>query len=519
MRAAIYVRVSTEDQAKHGYSLHDQKESCKARALELGASEILEFADEGVSGELLERPGLTALRQSVKASQVDLVVCYDPDRLSRNLAHQLLVTDEIEKSGVQLDFVNFEWQNTPDGRLFYALRGAIAEFEKEKIRERTTRGKLQKAKQGGIPINANPYGYIFENGELKPHPVEAEIVRMIYRWFTTENVGFNTIVTRLAEYGIPSRKGNKTWQRRVIKTILSNPVYIGIFYYNRRNCQGMGYNKFLPIENRIKEKKRPTEEWIPIPVPALIDKETWDKAQEKTQKVRRLWSGCSKEKYLLSGLVTCTDCGNNMHGYLRTEKNGKKIRCYTCVHTEAGAINYGCRPIKRINADLLEQIVWEQVCAWLNNPEALIKEVRERSKEKELKTDLETINKHLAEVEKGRDNIRNALAAGLLELDGKTSKILQDLKSREKQLLVRKKEIEAALYKNAVTETKAKEIYGQAAKFLSRLDELVFDQKKALIRMLVKQVSVSGKGKNLRVTVFATFAPEAEIAKQLDAPG
>lgn len=519
MKAAIYIRVSTEDQAKHGYSLEAQKEACKARAIELGANEILEFADEGVSGELLERPGLTALRQNVKTGQVDFVVCYDPDRLSRNLAHQLLITDEIEKSGVRLDFVNFEWQNTPDGRLFYALRGAIAEFEKEKIRERTTRGKLQKAKQGGIPVNASIYGYIFENGELKPHPVEAEIVRMIYRWFTTEDVGFNTIAMRLAEYGIPSRKGNKMWHRRVIKTILSNPAYIGTFYYNRRNCQGIAYNKFLPPENRAKVKERPEEEWIPIPVPALVDKETWDKAQEKIQHIRRLWSGWSKEKYLLSGLVTCTDCGNNMHGALKTEKNGKKIRYYTCVHTEAEAINYGCKPLKRINADMLERIVWEQVCEWLNNPEALIKEIKERSKEKNLIADLEMINKHLTEVEKGRDNIRNALAAGLLELDNKTSKILQDLKSREKQLLARKKEIEAALYKSAIAETQAREIYNQAAKFLSCLDKLTFDQKRTLIRTLVKQINISGRRENLRVTVFATFTPEAEIAEQIDTHG
>ena len=153
MRAAVYARVSTEEQAQHGYSLAEQKDSCKQRAKELGATEILEFADEGISGATLDRPGLEGLRDSIKEGIIDLIVLRDPDRLSRKLAHQLILTEEFEKAGVRLEFLDFTWQDSPEGKLFYNLKGAVAEYEREKIKERMIRGKNQKARQGGIPTN------------------------------------------------------------------------------------------------------------------------------------------------------------------------------------------------------------------------------------------------------------------------------------------------------------------------------------------------------------------------------
>jgi len=121
LRAAVYARVSTEDQAQHGYSLAEKREACRRRTEELGASEMLEFADEGFSGTVLERPDLTALREAAASGMVNVIVCRDPDRLSRRLAHQLLLTEEFEKAGVRLEFLDFSWQDTSEGRFFYQL--------------------------------------------------------------------------------------------------------------------------------------------------------------------------------------------------------------------------------------------------------------------------------------------------------------------------------------------------------------------------------------------------------------
>lgn len=514
MRAAVYLRVSTEDQAKHGYSIPSQREACAQRAQDLGAEEVIEFRDEGVSGEILDRPGMSTLREAVARREIDLVVCYDPDRLARKLAHQLILTEEFERAGVRLEFVNFEWQDTPDGRLFYALRGAIAEYEKEKIKERTLRGKMQKARLGGIPTSFTAYGYVFEDGQVKLHPEESEAVRKMYQWFIAEDAGLNTIARRLTEQGIPTKRGRAEWRPCVVRRILTNPVYAGVFIYNRLDTRNKVYNRFLPEGKKVKAKVRPESEWIRIPVPAIVDEETWLKAHEKVQAIRRLHAGYSFEKYLLSGIISCADCGNTMTGFTRKNRRGERTkRVYRCVKTQNGYGNSsGCRPIKAVDADKVERVVWERVCAWLNDPDALVRELEGDAKEKELKADLDRVIKLLEDVERGRDNIISAMASGLLDLNAKTKKTLSDLKEREKRLLARKKEIETALSKSADARSRIWEIRKKAKEFLGRLDELTFEQKKQLVRTLVKQVMIAGRGEDMRVTVYAAFAPEAQAA-------
>jgi len=150
--AIIYIRVSTEEQVKHGYSLSGQEEACLEKAKEIGAGTLI-FKDEGITGAVLERPGLQGALEACKNPECKHFIVYDPDRLSRKLAHQLMLVDTIEKAGCQLEFVNFEWTDTPEGRLFYSLRGAIAEYEREKFKVRSKFGKLSKARSGLLTHN------------------------------------------------------------------------------------------------------------------------------------------------------------------------------------------------------------------------------------------------------------------------------------------------------------------------------------------------------------------------------
>lgn len=138
MADGIYTRVSTEEQAKSGYSLSEQIRACRAKVR--NASEVFEYIDEGVSGKFLDRPALTKLRNDVRDGLIDRVICLDPDRLSRKLMNQLIISEELEKKA-KLVFVNGEYARTPEGMLFYQMRGAIAEFEKAKINERMSRGR------------------------------------------------------------------------------------------------------------------------------------------------------------------------------------------------------------------------------------------------------------------------------------------------------------------------------------------------------------------------------------------
>ena len=126
---AIYARVSSEEQAKSGYSLGDQLQVCRNRLLSMGFTDIKEYIDDGYSGEYLDRPALEELRNALRNKLIQNICIYDPDRLSRNLTNQLLIADEIEKSAANLYFVTGDYDASPEGRLFFNIRGAISAFE------------------------------------------------------------------------------------------------------------------------------------------------------------------------------------------------------------------------------------------------------------------------------------------------------------------------------------------------------------------------------------------------------
>jgi site-specific DNA recombinase len=488
LRAAIYIRVSTEEQAVHGYSLSEQKEACRKRAEEMGVSEILIFADEGVSGATLERPGLNALRDAVNSGKIECILLRDPDRLSRKLAHQLFLSEEFEKAGVKLEFLDFEWKTTPEGRLFYSIKGAIAEYEREKIRERVTRGKLQKAKQGGIPVNFDVYGYRYDPaaGEVSLDDDEADVVRRIFQWFVREDLGIAGVANRLNELKIPTRRGKNFWHRQVVKQILSNSVFIGEWKYGKQDW--------------CTRKPRPLEEVITIPVPAVVDRETWQRAQDKLCLLRKNWSHKSS-RYLLSGLLICADCGNTMSGaYMNWW--GRRGRRYTCRRSKAVSQNLGCHPTKAVLADTLERVVWEQVKGVICDPMGVAREAYAAgSRVDELNQEYELLIRRLTKVEKGRAAVLDALTAGLLELDEKTKTKLSDLKCREERLIKRKKDVEQLLeYIKNIT---ADDLEKEAELFLENVDTLSFEDRQFLIRTVTSQIIVTGRpqkgssGKNM----------------------
>ena len=182
MNVAVYVRVSTEQQAEKGYSLATQLSACKKFALYIGAMKIFEYKDKGYSGEFLDRPALTKMRKAINNKEVDAVVVYDPDRLSRNIYHQGIIYEEIDKAGIELKFVMINFDKYSDNMLLFNMRGVIAQYEKEKIKERTMRGKRGKAAKGMIISNTKPFGYNFDSTKSTYiiNEAEADVVRLIF---------------------------------------------------------------------------------------------------------------------------------------------------------------------------------------------------------------------------------------------------------------------------------------------------------------------------------------------------
>lgn len=367
-KAAIYVRVSTAEQAEKGYSLDTQLADCRRKAAELDATEIEEFIDDGYSGEFIDRPALARLRSRLDGRQFAYVIVYDPDRLARNLAHQLIITEEIEKAGSQLLFVSVNFEQSPEGKLFYSIRGAISDYEKEKIKERSLRGKRGKAAKGKIIADAKPFGYLFDksvsNYIVKDE--EAEIVRQMYAWLVDDKVGTATICKRLNEMGVPSPRLKKPWIVSAVYRLLTNPLYKGTHVAMRYKYQKVGLSK------RVKSP-RPEAEWIEVPVPAIVDVAIWEAAQKQLKENKSLAKRNLKHEQLLSGLVYCAKCGRKMTiAYAGKASEPKSY--YVCLSQRSNTYIYSggerC-DARRIPSEVLDKAVFDHLCQLSENPKLI----------------------------------------------------------------------------------------------------------------------------------------------------
>ncbi|CUH94191.1 hypothetical protein P22_0257 [Propionispora sp. 2/2-37] len=333
MNAAIYVRVSTDQQAEKGYSITTQLEACRKYALKLGATRIEEFIDDGYSGEFIDRPALTKLREKLKNKLFDLVIAYAPDRLTRKTIHLLILSEEIAKAGATRKFASVNFDATSEGELMYKFQGIVAEYEKEKIKERTMRGKRGKAAKGLVISNAKPFGYSFDSARSTYiiNQSEAEIIRMIFDFLVKRKMGTARICKELNARGIPSPRNKHGWISSSIHRILTNTLYKGTIYSMKYRYEKIGLSK-------KKRTLRPEAEWIPITVPAIIDEFTWQAAQKQLQENRDFAKRNIKHEYLLNGLVTCAKCGRPM---LISHSGCKKlISYYAC----SGKKNPSCLP-------------------------------------------------------------------------------------------------------------------------------------------------------------------------------
>lgn len=339
--AAVYARVSTEEQAERGYSLPAQVEACRRRAAEIGAGAVAAFIDEGYSGSSLDRPGLTRLRAAVRAGAVRLLVVLDPDRLSRNLIHLLLLTDEFQRSGCQVVFVNMAWEDTPEGRLFLSIRGAVAEFERAKIAERTMRGKRQKAEGGGIacaPVWLYGYRYDPATDTLAVVEEEARAVRRIFELCVRNGWGAHRIARAMGDEGWPAPRGRR-WHASTVGAILSNPAYDG----RLRQFQG--------------------DRTLFVAIPPILAPGVFAAAEEvRRDHARRGGTAAA----LLSGIGVCGSCGGRLAVRTAVRRHGERryrYRYYRCHGSR-------CAGPRHHRVEAVDAAVWRELERLLVPPEA-----------------------------------------------------------------------------------------------------------------------------------------------------
>ena len=213
--AAIYVRVSTQEQAQQGFSLNAQQEALENYAKALGYEIHKIYRDEGKSAKDLKRPEMTNLLQDAEKGKFSAIFIYKLDRFSRSIKDLILTIDKLKDWGI--DFVSLQDRietTSASGKLMFHIIGAFAEFERNIIGERTKFGMKRKAKEGGF-ITKAPKGYKLVNKKLMINEEEAEKVREIFNTFLTQKIS----LTQLAKnYGLTTSG---------LKKLLQNTTYLG----------------------------------------------------------------------------------------------------------------------------------------------------------------------------------------------------------------------------------------------------------------------------------------------------
>jgi site-specific DNA recombinase len=487
-KAAIYARVSTADQAEKGYSLDTQIEACRRKAVELGADAIEEFIDDGYSGEYIDRPALSGLRDRLThKDEFSTVIVYDPDRLARNLAHQLLITEEIENSGCQLVFVSVSFEKSPEGKLFYSIRGAISAYEKEKIKERSLRGKRGKAAKGKIIADANPFGYSFDK-DISNYNIcepEADIVRSMYSWLVNDKVGTAIICRRLNEMGVPSPRLKKPWIVSAVYRLLTNPIYKGTHIAMKYRYEKVGLNK------RVKTL-RPQAEWIEVPVPAIVDSETWQAAQQQLKENKSKAKRNLKYEQLLSGLVYCAKCGRKMTIAYAGKTSAPKSY-YVCVSQRSNTYIYSDKErcdARRIPTDVLDKAVYDHLEELSRNPRLIRQYINNRPNPTSLlnmQTSLDRLKDHEARLAKQRDTVIRWFRQQMIA-DEEAERQLEDIKVRLHEIEENKKKLRVELEALAPALSPS-EIVAAVNQHFSN-NELSFNEKRSAIQQVLDKVIV-----------------------------
>lgn len=430
MKAAIYCRVSTEDQEKEGTSLQSQLETCLKFAKEKGyQTEDKYIIQETYSGLTLDRPDLARLRGWFSKNEVAAVIIYDSDRFSRDGYDFVTLIRDCQKANVELLCVKEPIEHGEIGELLSYVRGWASGREARKIKERTMLGVKQRAIQGKIPIGGTGklYGYNYVKGKEENEGIrivnegEAKWVREMYRWLVEEGLSTNAITYRLRALNIPTPSGKGYWLKSTVRLILTNPAYCGKTYAFTQTYGEPKY-RLKPTTKRKKTSliRRPQEEWIELPnaTPPIISESLFEAAQKQLQRNKELATRNTKRQYLLHGYIYCQRCGRSYWGYPHGTKKGGKLyehRRYRCSGHLKTVTPVRCSN-STYQAERLESLVWEQVQSVLSKPEIVISELTRRQEEANrapsLEEELEIIEQRLKELDKEQERLLDYYVMG-----------------------------------------------------------------------------------------------------------
>jgi len=493
---AIYARVSTAKQEEQE-TIKTQLAAVREFASTHGYHIAEEYVDDGWSGDILARPELDRLRQDAKKKIWQAVLIYDPDRLARRYSYQELIFDELREKGIEVLFVTTPSPKTGEERILHGVKGLFAEYERTKIAERFRLGKLRKVREGHVLLSEAPYGYRYvpkkdkEHGYFEMNEEEAQVVRMIFRWVGNDGFTLRRVVGKLQELGVRPRKSKRgVWSTSTLGRLLRNSSYIGEAHYGK--TYAIIPERHLKIEKYRKMKKtsrkvKPREEWIKIPVPSIVDPDLFETVQRQLKINFVLAKRNKSNEYLLGGKIWCS-CNSRRTG--EGPRNGKHLyyRCNTRINQFP--LPSKCEE-KAINARVADSLVWDQITRMMSSPLLITQQANRwlSKQERESKNstgELETLRGQIVELKAAQARYMKAYGANLLSID-QLSRYVAPINERLAALEGRVTTVQA-LRTNAARLPSEKEIRQFAQQASKTLQNLNFDQKRAIVREVVDRV-------------------------------
>jgi site-specific DNA recombinase len=322
---------------------------------------------------------------------------HSPDRLARKYAWQVLLLEELQRSGIEVVFLNRSIGVSPEEDLLLQMQGMIAEYERAKITERSRRGKRHAARRGSVNVlTSAPYGYRYIDkhagggqAQYQVIPEQARVVKQMFEWVGLERISLRAVERRLRQQKVPTAKGAR-WHAFTIRKLLQNPAYTGTALFGKSRVGERRPPRVRHPKGKPEHPKNPTsrydtapEDQIEIPVPALVNAELFAAVQEQLAENRqRLRQQPANPGYLLQGLIECGCCGYTWYGkgITRFTKNDQApYPYYRCIGMDSyrfsGTKVCTYRPIR---LDRLDAAVWSDVCALLQNPQDVGREFERR---------------------------------------------------------------------------------------------------------------------------------------------
>lgn len=474
MTVAIYVRVSTDEQAEQGYSLDSQKERLIAYCVSQGWDDYKLYMDDGYTGTNTNRPALKRMIRHIEENKIKTVIVYKLDRLSRKQKDVLsLLEDVFEKNKVGFRSATEPFDtSTPFGKAMIGVLAVFAQLDRDMIIERLTNGRRQRVSSGKWQGGRVPFGYTWNKDlqELEIFEDEARIVKDIYRMYLDGH-------SRLAiSEWVSKRTNSRVIDHSSIRDILSRPIYKGKLLNSGKEVDGIH--------------------------DAIIDEKTWISVQE--EKKKREDGASPLGEYLLSGLLQCGKCnGGIVHVKRKTNKGGRDYlyELYACKqqHVRKKDRNSSCT-LGYVRREQVEKFVIKQIKSIGLFPEKF-REMSDRAAgdHNEKESQLEQLQKQLKSTLTGLENLYDAIQSGGI----KASSLSERIRKLEEQRDALEIDIDD-LIDNTPSQVNSKEAYQIIKNIGEAWDYFTEEEQKAATHKVVKKITLNGKHEDPEIDWFFT---------------